>query len=146
MDEVSINEAILISTLGKFPAVINERWVAWGGSVITKKIAVAFLTKLHSGPLPSHIQGLLLDDYKNHIDELPEAHRNLPRDTGVYWNFHTRQHVNRDYPEYAHEWFQRLYYPVQLSLSETGANGEVKVVVLDHDYKKLVIERLFLDE
>jgi hypothetical protein len=146
MDEASIDQALLMSTLGKFPVVISDRWVAWAGQVISKKMALAFLTKLHSGPLPSHIQELLLTDYKQHVEELPESRRLLPRDSGTYWNFHTRQHVNRDHPEYPVEWFQRVYYPVQLSMTETGPNGEIKLVVLDGDYKKLVIERLFLDE
>jgi hypothetical protein len=146
MDEASINQALLMSTLGKYPVVINDRWVAWANQIITKKMALAFLTKLHSGPLPGHIQNLLLDDYKQYADELPEERRDLPRDSGMYWNFHTRQHVSRDYPEYPAEWFQRLYYPIQLSMTETGANGEIKVVVLDADYKKVAIERLFLHD
>jgi hypothetical protein len=146
MDEASINEAILISTLGKHPAAIEGRWVAWGGNVITKKMVLAFLTKLHSGPLPQHVQELLLDDYTKHVGELPEQFRNLPRGEGLYWNFHTRQHVHREHPEYPHEWFQRLYYAVYTSIAQTGEHGELKIVGLDPDYKKQVIERVFLDD
>lgn len=145
MEEAYIEQAKLMSSLSKFPVELNDRWAAWNETVVTKKMVLGFLTKLHHGPVPSHMLELLLADYKANCTELPEKFVDLPRGTGRYWNFHKREMVEREYPETSNEWFNRLYFNVYNSMV-TVNNDQLKVVVLDNDYKKQVIERIFLSE
>lgn len=145
MEEVSIDQALLMSTLSKFPVVINDTWIGWNSAVITKKMVLAVTTKLHSGPLPKHVLEILLKDYVSKVDTLPEKYKDLPREKGLYWDFHRREKVMRDHPESAYEWFSRIYYSIYSSMTEKTQDG-LTVIVLDNDYKKKVIERVFLDD
>jgi len=145
MDEASIEQAILVSQLSKFPVEIDRRWAVWNDRVITKKMVLGVLTKLHQGPLPNHLQEVLLKDYIAHCQEVPDKFTDLPRVEGTYYNFHTREHVKREYPETCLEWFNRIYYNIFQSMAVQDANA-LKVVLLDNDYKKQVIERIFLSE
>ncbi len=145
MDVASIEQAQLMSSLSKFPVNLNNRWAVWNDVVITKKMLLGILTKLHHGPLPTHMQSILLEDYKTHCHEVPTKFVNLPREKGRYWNFNTREMVEREYPESPYEWFNRIYFNVHQSMVITNQD-ELKVVVLDNDYKKQVLERIFLSE
>lgn len=144
MDEAYIEQALLMSSLSKFPVPLNDRWAVWNTIVLTKKMVLGFLTKLHSGPLPQGMQEILLKDYLKHCNELPTKFVNGPRDKGAYWNFHKRELVHRDSPESCYEWFNRLYFSIHQSMVTTNQD-EIKIIVLDNDYKKQVIERIFLD-
>jgi len=145
MEEASIEQALLMSTLGKFPVVINDTWVAWNQAIITKKMVLAVTTKLHNGPVPQHMMDVLLKDYLSNVDTLPKKYKDGPREKGLFWDFHRREKIMRDHPESAYEWFQRIYYSISSSMAEKTAAG-VTLVLLDNDYKKTVIERVFLND
>lgn len=145
MDEASIEQAILMSQLGKFPVELNDRWAVWNDQVMTKKMVLGVLTKLHQGPLPNHMQDVLLRDYIAHCQEVPDRFTDLPRQEGTHWDFRVRAHVKREYPESCLEWFNRIYYNIFQSMAEQDENA-LKVVLLDNDYKRKVIERIFLSE
>jgi hypothetical protein len=153
MDEVYIKEAMLMSSISRYPIALDDTWAVWNNLVITKRMALAFLTKLNAGPLPRHLQEVLYADYSKKITSLPKDYQEPLRQKGSYWNFHTRQRVLRDTEETEYEWFSRLYGRLYSSLSErtTGVDFSqndvsTNVVALDPDYKKQAMERLFLNE
>lgn len=153
MDEVYIKEAMLMSSISRYPIALDDTWAVWNNLVLTKRMALAFLTKLNAGPLPRHLQEVLYADYSKKMKHLPANYQEPLRQKGSYWNYHTRQLVLRETEETEYEWFSRLYGRLYSSLSErtTGTDfslNEVSTntVMLDNDYKKLAIERLFLNE
>ena len=72
MEEASIEQALLMSTLSKFPVVLDKTWVVWNSAILTKRMVLAVTTKLHSGPLPKHMVEILLKDVSVMVTE-PEA-------------------------------------------------------------------------
>ena len=75
MDDHSIREAMLMSSISKYPVNITDGWVAWSNIVITKRMALAFLTKLYGGPLPRLMYDVLYEGYASDIEQVPEEYR-----------------------------------------------------------------------
>ena len=144
MDDHSIREAMLMSSISKYPVNITDGWVAWSNIVITKRMALAFLTKLYGGPLPRLMYDVLYEGYASDIEQVPEEYRLLLRPVGMYWNYHTRQSVLRETEETTEEWFRRLYFNITYSILEKDNEG--KQLPIADDYKKVAIERMFLYE